>query len=810
MDTHGFEEDNGTHFLVLELVDGDTLADRMKRGAIPVEESLKLALQIAEALEAAHEKGVIHRDLKPANVKVTEDGKVKVLDFGLAKAFESDDADVSVSNSPTLSMAATQQGVVLGTAAYMSPEQAKGRKVDRQTDIWAFGCVVYEMLTGRPAFPGEDVTEVLASVIKTRANMELLPTNIHATVPKILSRCLEKDTKKRFRDIGDVQFELEQILADPNGVFVQPVSERAQAKSQSKLPWVVAVVLTGIVVGLAVWNLKREAPGPVGRFSHVLPEGQQFSGSIGPVVAVSPDGSRMVYVANQQLYLRPMDTLESTPILGTDENPVAPFFSPDSEWVGYRSGADEQLKKIAVVGGAPVPLTVVASLPFSISWDVDDTILYEDDGDIMRVPADGGEPEVLIPRLEEARIRYPQLLPGGEAVLFQVEGGQVGVQSLDSEESKILFPGERPRYVSTGHIIYGQADVLFAVPFDTRSLEVTGGQVPLVEGVQPSPMQYAVSDSGSLVYVSASAVGDVQHTLVWVARDGTQRLVTEEKRAYQMPRVAPDGERLALTFTEGSERHAWIYDILRDSFSRLTFEGRDNFPLIWTPDGNWITFQSDRDGVNNLYRQPADGTGPAERLTTNDVTEVPSSWTPDGNILAFYTLGAEQGIWLLPMEGDRTPQPFMSSPNFECCAMFSPDGQWLAYVSDETGRRHVYVRPYPEEGGQWLVSGEEGGGESRWSPDGTELFYRSGDQLERMMAVSVQTEPTFRADTPRMLFEGSYQVSANQPGGTPYYDISPDGQRFLMIDTEAEQGAGAQINIVLNWFQELRERVPVD
>ena len=237
---------------------------------------------------------------------------------------------------------------------------------------------------------------------------------------------------------------------------------------------------------------------------------------------------------------------------------------------------------------------------------------------------------------------------------------------------------------------------------------------------------------------------------------------------------------------------------------------RDNFPLIWTPDGNWITFQSDRDGVNNLYRQPADGTGPAERLTTNDVTEVPSSWTPDGNILAFYTLGAEQGIWLLPMEGDRTPQPFMSSPNFECCAMFSPDGQWLAYVSDETGRRHVYVRPYPEEGGQWLVSGEEGGGESRWSPDGTELFYRSGDQLERMMAVSVQTEPTFRADTPRMLFEGSYQVSANQPGGTPYYDISPDGQRFLMIDTEAEQGAGAQINIVLNWFQELRERVPVD
>ncbi len=477
---HGLEEDNDTRFLVLELVEGDTLADRLKHGAIPVEESLKLALQIAEGFEAAHEKGVIHRDLKPGNIKVTPDGKVKVLDFGLAKAFAGDGADVNLSQSPTLSMAATQQGVILGTAAYMSPEQASGLEVDKRSDIWAFGVVLFELLAGRGLFTGETAPHILASVLKTDPDWKSLPPNLHPRLRLLLERCLEKESKDRYGDISDARVDVQRVLADPVGVLVQPATEVVQAAPQSKLPWVAAFALGLALAGIAVWNLKPDAPdasGPLIRFSQLLPEDQQFTRTGRPVVAVSPDGSRIVYVANNQLYLKAMDTLEASGIPGTDDDPAAPFFSPNGQWIGFWSGVDRQLKKIAVSGGAPIMLSD-AENPLGVpSWEADDTIVFGQSEGIKRVSANGGEAELLV---AGANISTPQMLPDGQTLLFfDHVADEIAVQSLNSDERTVLLPGEYPRYVSTGHIVYGIEDVLSAVPFDVRSLELRGGPVTL-------------------------------------------------------------------------------------------------------------------------------------------------------------------------------------------------------------------------------------------------------------------------------------------------------------------------------------------
>ncbi len=386
------------------------------------------------------------------------------------------------------------------------------------------------------------------------------------------------------------------------------------------------------------------------------------------------------------------------------------------------------------------------------------------------------------------------------------------MQSLETGERRVLIEGGREaRYAPTGHVVYAQAGTLLAVPFDLRGLEVSSGSVPLVEGVMDAgnvtgAAHFKFSSLGSLVYVPG-ATGS-ENSLVWVDREGTERPVTSEKLDFTHPRVSPDGRQLAFAFYEDDQsRNIWIYDIERDSSRRLTFEGVDNSPLIWTPDSNWITFQSDRDGPNNLYQKPADGSGPAERLATSQNSKTPASWSPDGSVLAFHEQYPETGrdILLLPMEGDREPQLLISSRSNDCCARFSPDGQWLAYVSDETGQPHVYVSPYPEPNVKYLVSGQEGGGAPIWSPDGTELFYQIG---AKMMVVSVETDPTFNTDRPRELFEGSYRISTTNPGFSQYYDISTDGQRFLMI--KIEQQGEAQINVVLNWFEELKRLVPVN
>ena len=454
---HGLEECEGTRALVLELVEGPTLADRIAQGPIPVDEALPIAKQIAEALEAAHEQGIVHRDLKPANIKVRDDGTVKVLDFGLAKALDTT-VEGDPSQSPTLTAAATQMGVILGTAAYMSPEQAKGKTADRRSDVWAFGAVLYEMLSGRRAFVGEDVSDTLVSVFRDDPDWSALPNDVLPRVSQALQVCLQKDPTQRVRDISAIRLALEGAFETTVSAASEPMA--VQTASQSKLPWVAAFILGAIIAGLAVWSLTGPEPsGQVTRFSQVLPESQRFTRTGRPVVAVSPNGSRLVYVANRQLFFRAMDTLQSSPIAGTDEDPSAPFFSPDGEWIGYWSGEEGQLKKIAVSGGAAVTLCDAGNPQGRPVWGADETIVWSQGEGIMRVSANGGTPERLI---SGSGLVHPQMLPGEDSVLFSIAGpgsavgagtSEVVVQSLESDVPKTLFPGGFPRYLRTGHIV---------------------------------------------------------------------------------------------------------------------------------------------------------------------------------------------------------------------------------------------------------------------------------------------------------------------------------------------------------------------
>jgi serine/threonine-protein kinase len=812
---YGLEQSEDVHYLVMELVPGATLAERIRKGALPVEEALKIAGQVAEALEAAHERGVIHRDLKPANVKVTPEGRVKVLDFGLAKAL-CGDSGPDLSNAPTLTAMGTEEGKILGTPAYMSPEQARGKPVDKRADIWAFGCVLYELLTGKRAFRGETTQDTIAAVLEREPDWQALPATTPAQIRNLPRRCLRKDTALRLRDAGDARIEIQEALTAPaTETKIAAVPRRLVSWRGVAVLGLAVMALLAVAV-IATRNLKPARSQPVTRMVMNLPAGQQLAGlEDGPAVALSPDGTYLVYVAReggaQQVYLRAMDSLESKPILGT-EGAVNPFFSPDSQWVGFFAGG--KLKKVSLNGGAALALGDT-SRPGGGSWGSQGVIAFGPiigSSVLLQMPDSVGAPQPLTRFGKgEASHRWPEFLPGGKAVLFAAAptaltftNARVDVQSVGTGAGRDLVSGTQPRYAPSGHLLFAQGGALMAVPFDPQRLAVTGTAVPVVDGILESSAgaaQYSISATGSLVYVPGG-FQSAQLRLVWVNRNGAEQPLAAPPHAYYRPRLSPDGRKVAVGILE-QESQIWAYDLSRDTLTRLTFEGNYNPVAVWTPDGKRIAIESNKDGTPNIFWQLADGSGGLERLTTSEYFQDPQSWSPDGQLLAFYEVVAPSkvaDIWVLRMS-DRKAQPFLRTQFNEAYPRFSPDGRWLAYISDESGSIEVYVQSYPGPGGKYQIS-TEGGTDPVWNPSGKELFYRSGD---KMMAVDIATQPSFNAGKSRMLFEGRYVQ-----GPFPNYDVSPDGQRFLMIKPveQTSSSSPTQIVVVQNWFEELKRRVP--
>ena len=842
---YGFEDVEGVHALVLELVDGPTLADRIAEGPIPIDEALPIAMQIADALEGAHEQGIIHRDLKPANIKVRPDGTVKVLDFGLAKALEPAAlSGASATMSPTLTSPAlmTRMGVMLGTAAYMSPEQAKGRAVDKRSDIWAFGCVLYEMFTGARPFEAEDIAETLAFVLTKEPDFTKLPPDLPAAVTAVLRRCLVKDRRRRIGDIAAVQFAFEESAALPSSPRADPAPAPARSSRWRRVASYATVLLIGVTAtAIGAWALVRmnaRAPQPV-HFTitpHPLPLSVTSPGAGGTAqdraIAITPDGQHLLYrvgesLQNYQLMVRAVDELEASPLPGIG-GVREPTISPDGRWVAYFSMGE--LRKVSISGGPSITLTRIQSNPRGLSWGDDDTIYYAITGPevLYSVPAAGGEPKVVMkpdPGRNEAAFFFPWALPGGRGLLITIlsqtaagtaDNGQIAWLDPRTGKRKILVRGgSHAQYVKSGHLVYAAAGSLRAVPFDLRRLEVVGDAVPVVEGVNTTLAgegQFAVSDTGTLMYVPGIATGTgPQYTLVWVSREGREEPIDVPPRAYIYPRISPDGTRIALDIRD-QENDIWIWDVKRQTMARLTFDpGLDRAP-VWTPDGRRVIFSSQRGGLasgGNIFWQAADGSGTVERLTESPNAQYATSVSPDGAkvLLRDDSPKTRRDVGMAAPGANRQTQPLLQMPFDEENAEVSPDGRWLAYQSNESGQSQVYVRPFPQvDSGRWQIS-TTGGSRPAWARSGRELFYLDNNNL--MMAVPVQTSPTFSAGNPAKLFETRYLV----PNNARTYDVSADGQRFLMIKstTNAREAGAAPPNIVvvLNWFEELKQRVPV-
>ena len=868
-------------YLVMEYLEGESVAQRLLKGPLPLDQVLRYGIEISDALDKAHRKGFTHRDIKPGNIMLTKDGS-KILDFGLAKLKQAAAQPVRLaSDAPTppahggpgqagspLVVNPTVDGTILGTVQYMSPEQVEGRidDIDGRSDIFSFGATVYEMLTGKKAFEGKSHASVISKIMQVDPPpvSVILPMTPPALDP-VVKKCLAKEPERRWQAASDLHDELEWIKQGGHDPAKIPVPEQVPPPPAPKvwrrmLPWAVAVILS-IAVGITVWVFRSAAPQPVSRLAITLPPGQRLAALDQPAIAISPDGKNLVYVAvqsrdregadtspqrtgpladargsdasaTQQLYLRPLDSNESKPIAGTD-GAVGPFFSPDGQWIGFFAGG--KLKKVSVSGGAAVTLANAPN-PGGASWSSQATLALQGTSTaglgLQQVSQEGGTPQLLTRiGIGETAHRWPEFLPGGTALLFAGSptaaawnNAQIVVQSTATGERKNLAQGAtQPRYAASGHLLYSQSGTLMAALFDVGRLVLSGAAIPVVEGVMQSTStgsaQYSVSSTGALAYL-AGGVGVNQSRLVWVSRDGEEQVLPAAPHTYTFPRISPDARRVAVQLAD-QETQVWVYDASRDTLTRLTFEGNVNNVPAWSPDGKRIAFQSNRAGPSNLFWQAADGSGPAERLTTSEYTHGANSFSPDGQLLAITETTPETGrdIWVLSLK-DRKAQPFLKTGYEDTAPKFSPDGKWLAYSSDESGRREVYVQPYPGPGGKWQIS-TDGGQEPVWNPRGGELFYRSGS---RIMAVDVQVGqasrpapsedrsgdlslPSFSAGKPRMLFDGPYLPTT---ASLPFYDVSPDGQRFLMLKpVESQASAPTQINVVLNWFEELKRRVPV-
>ncbi len=816
---HGLEHLDGRHVLVMELVEGEGLDQRIARGAVPVDEAVAIALQIAQALEAAHERGVVHRDLKPANVKIRPDGTVKVLDFGLAKAADAT-AAANPSLSPTITHAATQAGLILGTAAYMAPEQARGAAVDKRADIWAFGVVLYEMLTGRSLFAGETVSDTLAGVLKTDVEFSRLPGATPRPLRELLRRCLERNPKNRLHDIADARIVLDDLQRGARDEIVAPPAAAPLAARPRRMR-TLAIVATVLALLLAIAGVVRlwppAAPASASRVSHlgiVVPDGDEIVSLHLQPLAVSPDGASVVYVGQhgnnpEQLYLRALDTAEPRALAGT-EGARSPFFSPDGRWIGFF--AKGQLKKVTSGGTA---LQALADAPDARggSWGKDDTLYFAptNNSGLLAVPATGGKVAILTrPDRKQGEIshRWPHVLPDGTALVFTIWTGpgpdehQVVRQSLASGERTVLVRGgDGGQYVDAGYLVYGRLDGLLAMPWrpaqsDLR--EVVPIALPEFARLQGEGVSdFAVSADGTLAYLAGGPERLAQR-VVWVDRAGSTEDLPLPEREYEAVAISPDGRQAAVQIQDGIVG-LWLYDFSRQTMTPFATTGGSSQAPVWTPDGSHILYRGTRAGHRNVYSKAADGTAPEERLTTReDSIQTPTSVSPDGRWVVFtdgLPAQTDSTVWIVGTSGDRQPRQLLQPG--ELNGRVSPDGRWVAFQSLASGRGEVYVQPFPGPGPRRQVS--VGGGDCPlWSRDGRELYYSTPDKL---MAAEVTTGATFTAGPPRVLFTGRYRGTIN--GNTPY-DVTADGRRFLRVRQAQPQHPVTHIDVVLNWFAELR------
>ncbi|MEQ1758410.1 MAG: protein kinase [Vicinamibacterales bacterium] len=843
---HGFEHEGPVRALVMELVEGPTLADLLVRrvgpagpAGLPLEDALAIATQIAGALEAAHEQGIVHRDLKPANIKVRDDGTVKVLDFGLAKAMDphagsKDPAYVPLSQSPTITSPAllTGAGMILGTAAYMSPEQAKGRPADARSDIWAFGVVLFEMLSGRRAFEGEDVADTIAHVLTKEPAWEALPPATPAALRRLLRKCLERNPAGRLRHIADVRFDLAEAATEPT---TSPGSPMHQADIVARGFTARHAVLAGglavlaAVVSVAATLYLRPAAEPPPEVQFDIP-----ATGTSPFISMSPDGRMIAYTSQDgvgpQLWVRSLDAREARVLPGT-EGANIPDWSPDSREILFN--ADQKLKKINVAGGPPQTLTSLLPGNYQrATWSRDGVIVYSNAGRLFRVSADGGDAvQIAAPDGAQEEIFYatPWFLPDGRRFFYTAwsanpDNRVIYVASLDSNERTRLMPAQgKVQYVASGHVVFIRDGTLMAQPFDPASLAFRGDAVPLVDQVRyiasSGQAWFHVSDEGSLTYRRPSAVGDAgaARELVWFDRAGRKGDPLGPAVNTLNVSLSPDGSRVVShEGTDVGPADVWVYEIERSVRSRLTTEALFEGWGVWSPDGTALAFAAVRGGSLGLFKKTSDGAGAEQRLLAGEPASVltPRDWSGTAGAILFdratgggASLSGQRDLWVLPTTSDGKASAYLASAFDEGQGIFSPNGRFVAYTSNESGAYEVFVRPYPDaSSGRWQIS-TGGGRMPRWRRDGKELYFLDGDS--RLNAVSVVTDSEFRVGTTTSLFSAPL-VQLGVPQNRPY-DVSADGQRFLLsvplaTQTPADAPNIDPITVVLNWTNRLGRR----